>query len=95
MTGPTTFDDTSNDHEQFEAEQLARDHDAARPTADLTDAAARHLVTDLVDEGVVTLVAERRVLVHDPTGEAFNSITQLAVFHHGWMIARGGDTEES
>ena len=95
MTDPTAFDDTSNDHERLEAEQLAQDHDAARPAADLTDAAARYLVNDLVDEGVVTPVAERRVLIHDPSGETFDSITQLAVFHHGWMAARSGDAEKS
>ena len=94
MTGPTLFNDTSNDHKQFEAEQLAQDHDAARQTADLTDTAARHLVNDLVDEGVVTPVAERRVLVHDPTGEAFDSITQLAVFHRGWTATHDADAEE-
>ena len=94
MTGPTLFDETSTDHERFEAEQLTRNHDAARQTADLTDTAARHLVTDLVDEGVVTPVAEQRVLVHDPTGEAFDSITQLAVFHRGWTATRAADAEE-
>ena len=87
MTGPTAFDDTSTDHERFEAEQLAQDRDAARSTADLTDGTARRLVNDLVDNGVVTPVAEQRVLVHDPSGEAFDSITQLAVFHRGWTAA--------
>ena len=94
MTGPTLFDDTSTDYKRFVTEQLARNHDAARQTADLTDTAARHLVTDLVDEGVVTPVAERRVLVHNPSGEAFDSITQLAVFHRGWTAARAADAEE-
>ena len=94
MTGPTLFDETSNDHERFEAEQLAQDYDATRPPADLTDTAARHLVTDLVDKGMVTPVAERRVLVHDPSGEAFDSITQLAVFHRGWTATRATDAEE-
>ena len=61
MAGPPTFDETSDDYEQLEAEQLAQDYDAARPTADLTDAAARHLVSDLVDEGVVTPVTVRQV----------------------------------
>ena len=44
---------------------------------------------------MVTPAVERRVLVYNPNGEAFNSITELAVFHHGWMTARGGDAEES
>ncbi len=51
MTGPTLFDETSNDHERFEAEQLARNHDAARQTADLTDEAGelRPSVRVLID----------------------------------------------
>ena len=88
MTGPTAFDDTSTDHDRFEAEQLAQDRDATQSTADLTDAAARHLVSDLVDDGVVTPVAEQRVLVHNPSEKAFDSITQLAVFHRGWTASR-------
>ena len=94
MTGPTPVDETSNDHERFRAEQLAQDHDAARQTADLTDAATRQFVNDLVDEGVVTPVAEQQVLVHNPSGEAFDSSTQLAVFHYGWMVAHGGNAED-
>ena len=88
MTDPTAFGDTSTDHERFEAEQLAQDRDATQSTADLTDDAARHLVSDLVDDGVVTPIAEQRVLVHDPSGKAFDSITQLAVFHRGWTAGR-------
>ena len=84
MTRPTAFDETSTDHKRFEAEQLVQDRDATQSTADLTDAAARHLVSDLVDNGVVTPVAEQRVLVHDPSQKAFDSITQLAVVHRGW-----------
>ena len=45
---------------RFEAEQLAQDRDAARQTANFTDAVARHLVNDLVDEGVITAVMGRR-----------------------------------
>ena len=37
----------------------------------------------LVEEDVVSPVPEHRVLVHEPSGEAFDSITQLAVFHRG------------
>ena len=92
MDGPTAFDDTSTDHERFEAEQLAQDRDAARSTVDLTDGTAQRLVNDLVDDGVVTPVAEQHVLVHDPSGEAFDSITQLAVFHRGWTAARETET---
>ena len=56
MTGPATFDDTSTDYKRLETEQFVQDHDAAPQTADLTTTAARHLVNDLADEGVVTPV---------------------------------------
>ncbi|ESP86826.1 hypothetical protein [Candidatus Halobonum tyrrellensis] len=92
MDSPTAFDDTSTDHERFETEQLAQDRDAEQSTADLTDGTARRLVTDLVDDGVVTSVAERRVLVHDRSGEAFDSITQLAAFHRGWTAGCDEET---
>jgi hypothetical protein len=94
MPGPDPHDDTSSDHEQFEKEQLAQDRDAARvDTADIDDATAQRLVSDLVDADVVTPVPEDHVLVHEPSGAAFDSTTQLAVFHRGWMAGRDGDTE--
>lgn len=84
MTGPDAFDDTTDDHERFETELLAQDHDADRvATADIDDATARHLVGDLVDDDVVTPIPDEQVLVHEPSGKAFDSITQLAVFHRG------------
>jgi hypothetical protein len=36
---------------------------------------------------VLTPVPDRRILVYEPSGEAFDSITQLAVFHRGWQAA--------
>lgn len=88
MTDPATFDDTKNDHERLEAELLAQDRDAERiATADVSEKTARHLVRDLVETDVVTPVPEQRVLVHEPSGNAFDSITQLAVFHRGWTAA--------
>lgn len=96
MTGPEAFDDTAADHERLETELLAQDRDAARgATADVDETMARQLVSDLVDDGVVTAVAEQRVLVHEPSGEAFDSIRQLAVFHRGWTAAHDtGEAEE-
>jgi len=92
MTGPDAFDDTADDHERLETELLAQDRDAARvSTADVDETTARQLVSDLVDDGVVTAVAEQRVLVHEPSGEAFDSIRQVAVFHRGWSAARDAD----
>ena len=94
MTGPDVLDDTTADYERLETELHAQDRDAARvSTADVDKTTARHLVSDLVKEGVVTAVAEQRVLVHEPSGEAFDSIRQLAVFHRGWAAAH--DTGEA
>ena len=94
MATPDPYDDTSADHEQFEKELLAQDRDAARvDTADIDDTMARRLVDDLVDADVVTPIPEDRVLVHEPSGTAFDSATQLAVFHRGWMAACDADEE--
>ncbi|WP_458210237.1 hypothetical protein [Haladaptatus sp. NG-SE-30] len=94
MTDPVIHDDTAADHERLETELLAQDRDAARVvTADVDETTARQLVSDLVDDGVVTAVADQRVLVHEPSGEAFDSILQLAVFHRGWSAAH--DTGEA
>ncbi|WP_458190693.1 hypothetical protein [Haladaptatus sp. NG-WS-4] len=96
MTGPDAFDDTAADYERLETELLSQDRDAARvATADVDETMARQLVSDLVDDGVVTAVAEQRVLVHEPSGEVFHSIRQLAVFHRGWTAGRDADEETS
>ncbi|ELZ28977.1 hypothetical protein C474_13784 [Halogeometricum pallidum JCM 14848] len=88
MTGPSILDDTGNDHERFETELVVRDRDAARvSTADIDEATARQFVNELVDDGIVTPVAEQRILVHEPSDEVFDSIRQLAVFHRGWTAA--------
>jgi hypothetical protein len=88
MTDPATFDDSTNDHERLEAELLAQDRDVEGiSTADVPEKTARHLVRDLLETDVVTPVPEQRVLVHEPSGNAFDSITQLAVFHRGWTAA--------
>ncbi|MFD1687000.1 hypothetical protein [Halobellus litoreus] len=94
MAGPDPHDNTSRDHEQFEKEQLAQDRDAAGvDTADVDDTTARRLVDDLINVDVVTPVPEDRVLVHEPSGTAFDSTTQLAVFHRGWTAGRDADAE--
>ncbi|UPV77083.1 hypothetical protein M0R89_21955 (plasmid) [Halorussus limi] len=94
MADPDPNDDTSADYEQFEKELLAQDRDAARvDTADIDDTMARSLVDDLVDADLVTPVPEDSVLVHEPSGTAFNSTMQLAVFHRGWTAGRDADEE--
>jgi len=92
MTGPDILDDTTDDYERLETELVARDRDAARvSTADVDERSARRLVGDLIEDNVVTPVPDQRVLVHGPSGEAFDSITQLAVFHRGWRAARDAE----
>jgi len=95
MFGPASHDDTGADHERLERELLAQDRDARQPsTADLDDEMAQELVQDLLDAGTVTPVVDERVLVHEPSGAAFESIQQLAVFHEGWTAAVDtGETE--
>ncbi|MFC7131398.1 hypothetical protein [Haloferax chudinovii] len=94
MPSPDPHDDTSADYEQSEKEQLAQDRDAASvDTADVEDATAQRLVNDLVDADVVTLVPEDHVLIHEPSGAIFDSSTQLAVFHGGWVAGRDADAE--
>jgi len=93
MPGTDALDDASADHEQFEAELVAQDQDAARVSvADIDERRAHSLVNDLVDDDVVIPIPDERVLVHEPSDEAFDSILQLAVFHRGWTAAR--DTDE-
>jgi hypothetical protein len=94
MDDPDPHDDTSADYEQFETELLAQDRDVAGvDTADIDDATAQRLVNDLVDADVVTPVPEDHVLVHEPSGAAFDSSTQLAVFHRGWTAGHDADVE--
>ena len=95
MAGPDPFDDTSADHEQLETELFAQDRDVASvATADIDDTTARHLVADLIDRDIVTPVPEDQILVHDPSGTAFDSRLQLAIFHRGWMAARDADGDD-
>ena len=94
MPDPDPHDDTSADHAQFEKAQLAQDRDVARvDTAEIDDATAQRLVSELIDADVVAPVPEDRVLVHEPSGAAFDSTTQLAVFHRGWTAGRDADAE--
>jgi hypothetical protein len=96
MTGPDILDDTTDDYERFETELVAQDRDAARvSTADIDERSAHRLVGELVEDDVVTPVPDQRVLVHGPSGEAFDSITQLAVFHRGWQAATDADAEDN
>lgn len=89
MIDPDTFDDTADDYEQFETELIAQDLDANRaPMADIDGETARHQVKELLDGGIATPVPGDRVLVPEPSGSTFESMTQLAVFHRGWAAGR-------
>lgn len=88
MSNPDRYDETTDDHERFEAELLAQDRDAQRvSTAGFDDETAQEVIHDLLDAGTVTPVVDQRVLVHEPSGAAFESMLQLAVFHKGWIAA--------
>jgi len=96
MVDPDSNDETTDDHERVEAELLAQDRDVRRPsTVDLDDETAQELVRDLLDTGTVTPVVDQRLLVHEPSGTAFESMLQLAVFHEGWTAAHdAGEADE-
>jgi len=95
MTGPDILDDTTNDYDRLETELVAQDRDAARvETADIDERSARRLVDELIEEDVATPIYDQRVLVHEPSGNAFDSTTQLAVFHRGWTAGRDADGED-
>ena len=88
MNGPDTFDEASADHRQLEDTLVMRDRDGDHlETADVSEDAARLLVADLVDRDLVAPIPEKRVLVHEPSGEAFESIVQLAIYHRSWTAA--------
>jgi len=79
---PDVHDDTTDEHERFQEELLAQERDARCPsTADLDEETAWQVVRYLLDPGTVTPIVDRRVLVHEPSGAAFESMQQLAVFH--------------
>ena len=63
-------------------------------TADIDDTTAQSQINELLDADVVTPVPEDRVLVHEPSGTAFDSPTQLAVFHRGWTAASAAGEED-
>jgi formyltetrahydrofolate synthetase len=95
MTGSDILDNTTDDHERLEDELVAQDRDAARvATADIDERSARRLVNDLIEDEMVRPILDQRVLVHEPSSEAFDSITQLAVFHRGWEAAIDAGTED-
>ena len=96
MFGPDTHDDTADDHECFERELLAQDRDALRPsTAHFDDETAQEVVRNLLNAGTVTPVVDERVLMHELSGAAFESLWQLAVFHEGWTAAADAGELES
>ena len=96
MSGPDIHDETTDAHERFERELLTQDQDARQSsTADLDNETARQLVRELLDTGAVTPVVDERVLVHEPSGAAFESLWQLAVFHEGWTAAANAGESES
>lgn len=80
-TGSDAGDATTDDIVQFEAELVAWDRNASRPSkAGIDEVTARHVVEELIDAGRVRPVPEDRVFVHEPSGSVFASIIKFAVF---------------
>ncbi|WP_394342973.1 hypothetical protein [Natrinema altunense] len=96
VQNPDRYDATADDHERFEADLLAQDRDVRSPsTADLDDETAHQVVRDLLDTGTATPVVDQRLLAHEPSGTAFKSMQQFAVFHEGWTAAHdAGERDE-
>lgn len=94
MTGPHTIDN-GTDRGRLATELTVRDRDVSHTsTADIDEQTAKHSVSTLLEDDLIIPVDGQRVLVHKPSGEAFNSITQLAVFHRGWAAARDDSRQE-
>jgi hypothetical protein len=85
------MNETLPDREQFERRQIAQDQDN-RPvqTTDVDESRARQIVKDHRAAGIVVAVPEDQCLVHQLSGERFDSDTALVYFHRGW----GAVTEE-
>ena len=94
MIDPNPIDDTTDDYRRFEARLVAHDQDATRVvTADTDDTTARQLVTDLIDSDIVTPIPGKQVFVQEPSGIAFDSSNQVAVFNRGWTAAHNADKD--
>lgn len=48
-----------------------------------------------LEDNVVTPIPDQWVLVHEPSGAAFDSIIQLVAFHRGWQAARAAEEVSS
>lgn len=85
MTGSDAINNTADDHRRLKTGLLSQDQTATYvSTADVDETTARCLVGALLEDDVVIPDSGQRVLVHEPRGEAFDSIRQLAVFHRRW-----------
>jgi len=94
MIDPNPIDDTTDDFRRFEARLVAHDQDPTRVvTGDIGDSTARQLVTDLINRDIVTPIPGKQVFVQEPSGIAFDSSTQVAVFHRGWTAAHNADKD--
>lgn len=79
------MDDTIPEYERFERNQIAQDRDNRRvQTVDVDESRARRIVQDLRAAGIVVAVPEDQCLIHRPSGERFDSDTDLVHFHQGW-----------
>jgi hypothetical protein len=94
VSAPDVHDATHDDHERFERRQLAPDRDArASAVVAIDESAAREIVQDLREAGLVTVSPAAETLVHLPSGSRFQSDRALAFFHRGWTART--DTESA
>ena len=51
-------------------------------------------MSDLIKSDVATPIPDQRSLVHEPSGDAFDLLAQLTVFHRGWQAATDVSAED-
>lgn len=94
MADAENLDNTGVFAEHLENPEHAQNCDGiSGSTADIDEKTARSLVSDLVDADIVAPVSRNRALLHEPSDTAFDSTTQLAVFHRGRTSGRNTDGE--
>jgi len=88
MTGPDAFDDTADDHEQFETQPVARDVDVAASRRWTSTERLPGTPSTNRSTWDVTPIPEDRRFVHEPSDDVFDSTTRPAVFRRGWTAGR-------
>jgi hypothetical protein len=87
------WDETASDHRRFEEQQVAQDADASRTSQPLSEDAVKRRFDELESAGVADVIPEEQLVVHLPSGETFQRVRDLVVFHQGWEVV--ADAESS